>query len=121
MCISIYLDDLTQLMVGRHSIENKIETSTQYFKAKPNKFYLVSVDLDKHKIMPVEQTDSNGNPQKRYEMIIQHVNNGKEQTWTVGKTVCLQIITELRNGFKVLKVERIGEDRGTIYRIQVVE
>jgi hypothetical protein len=35
--------------------------------------------------------------------------------------VCLQIITELRKGFKVLKVERIGEDRGTIYRIQVVE
>jgi len=40
---------------------------------------------------------------------------------TVGKTVCLQIITELRKGFKVLKVERIGEDKGTIYRIQMVE
>jgi hypothetical protein len=39
----------------------------------------------------------------------------------ISKTVCLAIIAELRKGFKVLKVERIGEDRGTIYRIQVVK
>jgi hypothetical protein len=80
--------------------------------------------MDKHKIVQVENdrfTDSQGNPQKRYELIIQHVNNGKEQVWTISKTVCLAIIAELRKGFKVLKVERIGEDRGTIYRIQVVE
>jgi hypothetical protein len=40
---------------------------------------------------------------------------------SISKTVCLAIFAELRKGFKVLKVERIGEDRGTIYRIQVVE
>jgi hypothetical protein len=39
----------------------------------------------------------------------------------ISKTVCLAIIAELRKGFKVLKVKRIGEDRGTIYRIQVVK
>ena len=43
--------------------------------------------------------DANGNPIKRYECKITHVNNGKEQKWTVSKTVCLQIIEQLRKEF----------------------
>jgi hypothetical protein len=80
--------------------------------------------LDKHKIKPVENErfkDAKGNPLKRYEMVITHVNNQKEQTWTVSKTVCLQIIEQLRKGFTVLKVTRHDEDRTTTYTIEGVQ
>ena len=71
--------------------------------------------------MPVDNErfkDSQGKPLKRYEIKVIHVNNGRQQTWTVSKTVCLQIIEQPKKGFTVLKVERRGEDRNTIYRIE---
>ena len=103
------------------SIEEEIETRSQYFKPKPDKTYVISLDLQKDKIVPAENDrfkDANGNPIKRYECKITHVNNGKEQKWTVSKTVCLQIIEQLRKGFTVLKVTRHGEDRTTTYQIE---
>lgn len=57
-------------------------------------------------------------PLKRYEFIITHVNDQKEQIWTVSKTVCLQILKQLRKGFRVLKVIRTGADRSTTYQIE---
>jgi hypothetical protein len=36
----------------------------------------------------------------------------------VSKTVCLQIIEQIRKGFKVLKVVRTGSDRSTTYSIE---
>jgi hypothetical protein len=53
---------------------------------------------------------------KRYECKIAHVNDAREQTWTVSKTVCL-----LRKGFTVPKVTRQGTDRNTIYMIEGVQ
>jgi len=103
------------------SIEEEIETSSQYFKPKPDKTYIIELDPQKDKIVPTENDrfkDANGNPIKRYECKITHVNNGKEQKWTVSKTVCLQIIDQLRKGFTVLKVTRHGEDRTTTYQIE---
>jgi hypothetical protein len=103
------------------SIEEEIETSSQYFKPKPDKTYVISLDPQKDKIVPAENDrfkDANGNPIKRYECKITHVNNGKEQKWTVSKTVCLQIVEQLRKNSTVLKVTRHGEDRTTTYRIE---
>ena len=103
------------------SIEDEIETSSQYFKPKPDRTYVISMDPQKDKIVPTENDrfkDSNVNPIKRYECKITHVNNGKEQKCTVPKTVCLQIIEQLRKGFTVLKVTRHGEDRTTTYQIE---
>lgn len=57
-------------------------------------------------------------PLKRYEFVITHVNDQKEQIWTVSKTVCLQILEQLRKGFRVLKVIRTGADRSTTYQIE---
>lgn len=57
-------------------------------------------------------------PLKRYEFIITHVNDQKEQIWTVSKTVCLQILKQLRKGFRVLKVIRTGADRSTTYQTE---
>jgi hypothetical protein len=103
------------------SIEEEIETSSQYFKPKPDKTYVISLDPQKDKIVPAENDrfkDANGNPIKRYECKITHVNNGKEQKWTVSKTVCLQIVEQLRKNFTVIKVTRHGEDRTTTYQIE---
>jgi hypothetical protein len=106
------------------SIEEEIETSSQYFKPKPDKTYIISMNPQKDKIVPTENDrfkDANGNPLKRYECRITHVNNGKEQKWTVPKTVCLQIVEQLRKGFTVLRVTRHGSDRATTYTIEGVQ
>jgi negative regulator of sigma E activity len=104
-------------------IELDLVTSSQYFKPRPGIRYVIQVDLDKHKINPVETKflDQNGNPTKRYEIVIVHVNNQKEQIWTVSKTVTSQIIEQIRKGFNTLKVTRIGTDRSTIYQIEGVQ
>jgi hypothetical protein len=105
-------------------IELDVVTSSQYFKPKPGTTYVIRVDLDKHKIKPVENpkfTDAQGKPVKRYELVITHVNNQAEQIWTVSKTVCLQILGELRKGFRVMKIVRTGADRSTIYSIEGVQ
>lgn len=103
------------------SIEEEIETSSQYFKPKPGKMYVIKMDPLNDKIVPVENDrfkDSSGKPVKRYDCKITHVNSSKTQTWSVSKTVCLQIIEQLRKGFTVLKVLRQGSDRNTIYAIE---
>jgi hypothetical protein len=106
------------------AIEEEIEASTVYFKAKPEKPYMIKMDPYKDKIIPVENErfkDVNGNPIKQYECKIIHINNSREQKWPVGKTVCLQIIEELKKGFTVLKVTRHGLDRNTTYTIEGVQ
>ncbi len=105
-------------------IQEDIETSNQYFKPKPDKIYFVKMDPQKDKIVPTENErfkDMHGKPIKRYECKITHINSAREQTWTVSKTVCLQIIEQLRKGFTVLKVIRRGTDRNTIYMIEGVQ
>ena len=102
-------------------IELDVTSSSQYFKPRPATTYVIQVDLDKHKIKPVENpkfTDAQGKPLKRYEVVIVHVNNQKEQIWTVSKTVCLQIIEQIKKGFNVMKVVRTGVDRSTTYAIE---
>jgi negative regulator of sigma E activity len=104
-------------------IELDLVTSSPYFKPRPGTRYFIQVDLDKHKINPVETKflDQNGNPTKRYEIVIVHVNNQKEQIWTVSKTVTSQIIEQIRKGFKTMKVTRTGSDRSTFYTIEGVQ
>jgi hypothetical protein len=105
-------------------IEEEIETSSLYFKPKPGKTYVIKLDPKNDKIIPIENDrfkDANGNAIKRYECKITHVNSGKQQLWDTSKTVCLQIIAELRKGFKVLKVTRTGADRSTTYSIEGVQ
>jgi hypothetical protein len=105
-------------------IELDVVTSSQYFKPKPGTTYVIRIDLDKHKVRPVENakfTDAQGKPIKRYEFVITHVNNQADQIWTVSKTVCLQILEQIRKGFRVMKVTRTGADRSTTYQIEGVQ
>jgi hypothetical protein len=106
------LDNLT-------AIEDEIETSSLYFKPKPDKVYMISINPEE-KIEPrlnERFKTLDGKPTIRYEIKITHVNNGKKQVWEVSKTLCAQIVSELKKGFKVIQVQRFGEDRGTVYKI----
>ena len=110
------LDNLT-------AIEDEIETSSQYFKPKPDRVYMISINPEE-KIEPrlnERFKDAQGKPTIRYELKITHVNNGKTQLWEVSKTICGQIVSELKKGFKVIQVQRFGEDRGTVYKVQGVQ
>jgi hypothetical protein len=110
------LDNLT-------AIEDEIETSSQYFKPKPDKLYMISINPEE-KIEPrlnERFKTVDGKPTIRYEIRITHVNNGKQQLWETSKTLCAQIVSELKKGFKVVQVQRFGEDRGTVYKIQGIQ
>jgi hypothetical protein len=105
-------------------IELDAISSSQYLKPKPGTTYVIQIDLDKHKIKPVENpkfTDAQGKPVKRYEFVVVHVNNQKEQIWTVSKMVCMQIIEQIRKGCKTLKVTRNGTDRSTTYNVEGIQ
>ena len=110
------LDNLT-------TIEDEIETSSQYFKPKPDKVYMISINPEE-KIEPRLNDRfkiADGKPTIRYEIKITHVNNGKKQIWEVSKTLCAQIVSELKKGFQVIQVQRFGEDRGTVYKVSGVQ
>jgi hypothetical protein len=110
------LDNLT-------AIEDEIEASSQYFKPRPDKLYMLSINPEE-KIQPGLNDrfkDAQGRPVIRYEVKITHVNNGKQQLWETSKTLCAQIVSELKKGFKVIRVQRFGEDRGTVYKIQGIQ
>ena len=112
------------MLKNLEEIEDEIQTSSQYFKPAPDKTYVIKLDPQKDKIVPVENDrfkDANGNPIKRYECKITHVNNGREQKWTVPKTVCLQIIEQLKKNLTTLKVTRRGTDRTTTYAIEGIQ
>jgi hypothetical protein len=98
------------------SIEDEIETSSQYFKPKPDKVYMLSINPEERIEPRLNERfkTADGKPIIRYEIKITHVNNGKQQLWETSKTLCAQIVSELKKGFKVLEVQRFGEDRGTV-------
>ena len=105
------------------SIEDEIETSTLYFKPRPDKIYVLSIDPEE-KIEPRLNDrfkTSDGKPTIRYEIKVTHVNSGKQQLWETSKTLCAQIVGELKKGFKVIQVQRFGEDRGTVYKVQGIQ
>jgi hypothetical protein len=113
-----------QALSNIDEIEQELETSSQYFKPKPGKTYLIKMDPQNDKIVPIENErfkDAQGKPIKRYECKITHVNNGRQQLWDTSKTVVQQIIEQLRKGFTVLKVTRTGADRSTTYAIEGIQ
>ena len=113
-----------QALSNIDEIEQELETSGPYFKPKPGKTYVIKLDPQNDKIVPIENDrfkDAQGKPIKRYECKITHINNGRQQLWDTSKTVVQQIIEQLRKGFTVLKVVRTGADRSTTYQIEGVQ
>src|SRR5262245_51721936 len=105
------------------SIEEEIETSSAYFKPKSGKSYVVRINpQDKIEMVQTDRfKDVQGKPLTRYQFKLAHVNNNKEQLWDTSKTVCSQIIEELKKGYTVLRVTRNGSDRSTTYTIEGVQ
>jgi hypothetical protein len=106
-------------------IQLDLDTSTKYFKPKTGTTYVIEIDLEKHPIETKESDkfkDASGKPLKQYQFIIRHVNNSIEQKWNVSsKTLVRQLMEQIRKGLKVIKVQRIGEDRNTTYQIEGVQ
>jgi hypothetical protein len=104
-------------------IEEEIETSSLYFKPKPGQEYVIRFNPE---VNPIDVRETpfktpEGQPVKRYYHKIQHVSNGREQLWPTSKTVCLEIIKKLKEGWRVLRVVRTGTDRTTSYTIEGVQ
>jgi hypothetical protein len=108
-----------------NKIELDIETSTQFFKPKAGHTYVIEIDIDKHEIEITESDrfkDSRDKPLKQYQFIVKHVNNGVEQKWTVSsKRLVRQLMGEIRKGFKIMEIRRIGEDRDTTYTVKGIQ
>jgi hypothetical protein len=106
-------------------IQLDIETSTQFFKPKPGHTYVLEIDIDKHEIEVTESDrfkDSRDRPLKQYQFVVKHVNNRVEQKWTVSsKRLVRQLMSEIRKGFKVMEIQRIGEDRDTSYIVKGIQ
>ncbi|CAN5377627.1 hypothetical protein BH18THE2_BH18THE2_25140 [soil metagenome] len=59
-----------QALSNIDEIEQELEASSQYFKPKPGKTYVIKLDPQNDKIVPIENErfkDANGKPIKRYE------------------------------------------------------
>ena len=112
-----------QALDNLNFIEEEIEASSQYFKPKPGKVYMIKVNPEE-KIEPrlnERFKTADGKPTLRYEVKITHVNSGKSQLWETSKTLYQQIVGELKKGFTVLKVERHGSNRSATYTIEGVQ
>lgn len=106
------------------SLEEEIETSSQYFKPQPDNVYMISIDPVKDEIRPVVNDrfkDAQGKPIKRYECKITHINNCKQQIWSVSKTVVMQLLALLKKNYTTMKVVRFGSDRTTTYQIEGIQ
>jgi hypothetical protein len=103
-------------------IELDLDTSGEYFKPQTGTTYEVEIDIDKHRIVPIESDkfkDSNGKPLKQYRFIIRHVGNNIEQKWNVtSKTLLRQLMGEIRQNHKLFRITRNGEDRSTTYAVE---
>jgi hypothetical protein len=106
-------------------IQLDIDTSSEYFHPKPGTTYVIEIDIDKHEIdirISDRFKDGQGRPLKQYVYIVKHVNNGVEQKWSVSsKNLVRQLDAEIRKGYKVMKIQRIGEDKSTKYIVEGVQ
>lgn len=100
-----------------------LTTSNTYFKPEPEKTYLININPEEkvETVCNPKFADKDGNIPTRFEFKIKHVNNNAEQIFTVSKTLCKQMATELEKGYTVLELKRHGVDRGTTYDIRGVQ
>jgi hypothetical protein len=120
------MTSLNEKAIGNlDKIQLELDSSTEFFKPKPGYVYVVEIDIEKHEIEVTESDrfkDTAGKPLKQYQFIVKHVNNGIEQKWNVtSKNLVRQLMTEIRKGIKVIRIQRTGEDKNTTYQINGVQ
>jgi hypothetical protein len=108
-----------------HEIELDLDTTGEYFKPQADTTYEVEIDIEKHRIVPIESDrfkDAKGKPVKQYQFIVRHVGNNVEQKWNVtSKALLKDLMGELRQNHKLFKITRKGEDRSTTYQVAAVQ
>jgi hypothetical protein len=99
-----------------------LTTTSAYFKPEDSHTYMIQINPEDkvEMIRNPKFADKDGYIPTRFEFKVKHINNGAEHLWTVSKTVCKQMVTELGKGFTVLQITRHGSDRSTIYDIKGV-
>ena len=114
----------TKVLENLREIELDLDTSGEYFKPQTGTTYEIEIDIDKHRIMPIESDkfkDAKGKPLKQYQFVVRHVGNNVEQKWNVtSKTLLRQLMGEIRQNHKLFRVTRNGEDRSTTYTVESV-
>jgi hypothetical protein len=97
-----------------------LTTTSAYFKPESEKTYVIYINPE-DKVDMVKNpkfADKDGNVPTRFEFHIKHINNDAHQLWTISKTLCKQIVTELGKGYTVLEIKRYGSDRSTTYDVK---
>jgi hypothetical protein len=100
-----------------------LTTTSAYFKPESEKTYVIYINPE-DKVDMVKNpkfADKDGNVPTRFEFRIKHINNEATQLWTISKTLCKQIVTELGKGYTVLEIKRHGSDRSTTYDVKGVQ
>ena len=63
----------SKVLQNLQEIELDLDTSGEYFKPQAGTTYTVEIDIDKHRIVPIESDkfkDSKGKPLKQYQFVI---------------------------------------------------
>jgi hypothetical protein len=110
-------------MENLQAAEDEIEQSSQFFKPKDGRTYLLMFNPEEKIEVRLNEKfkDAQGRPVIRYEFKVTHVNTGKQQLWETSKMLCSQIIAEMKKGYTVLQIQRFGSDRSTIYKVTGVD
>jgi hypothetical protein len=98
-------------------------TASQWFKPEPEKTYIIRINPEDKVNMVKNQkfADKDGYVPTRFEFKILHPDNNVEQTFTVSKTLCKQLVDELEKGFTFLQITRHGSDRSTTWTVKGVQ
>jgi hypothetical protein len=102
-------------------IEELLDNYNEYVSIEPGGSMILQFIL-KRKIEEVEKT-YNGQTVKKIRFIVieQNSNNKKEKSFYVGRRSARLIIAKLKEGHTLLKIERIGSGKDTIYLPTTVE
>jgi hypothetical protein len=104
-----------------NEIEELLDNYNEYVSIEPGGSKILQFIL-KRKIEEVEKT-YNGQTVKKIRFIVieQNSNNKKEKAFYVGRRSARLIIAKLKEGHTLLKIERIGSGKDTLYLPTTVE
>ena len=104
-----------------NEIEELLDNYNEYVSIEPGGSKILQFIL-KRKIEEVEKT-YNGQTVKKIRFIVieQNSNNKKEKSFYVGRRSARLIIAKLKEGHTLLKIERIGSGKDTLYLPTTVE
>ena len=104
-------------------LEEEIETSSNYFKPRPDRIYMISMNPEE-KIEPRLNDrfkTQDGKPVIRYECKITHVNNGKAAIMGNLQDCSCPNNRRTQERIQGPAGSKVREDRGTVYKITGIQ